>query len=284
MIRQLIALALELGMILGPAVALADVVHVDGGQLYYESCGSGPQAIVLEHDGLVDASSFDDMWPILCEDFHVIRYDRRGFGKSPAATVRYSQTEDLAGVIAAAKLERFSLVGFSNGGSIALDYALDHPQAVDHLVLVGAGVSNSAPSAAAKSRENRNFVPILFGDVQGVADNWVKDPWYIMRGDDAAKAKALAILKANPQDIRHLLADPARPGPPALPRLPGLRVPTLLLVGDHDFPDVQANAEATQALIPSAKRIVVADAGHALQFERPRETAELITAFVHAGR
>lgn len=107
MIRRLIALGLGLGMILGPAVALADVVEVDGGQLYYESCGSGPQAIVLLHDGLVDASSFDDMWPILCGDFHVVRYDRRGYGKSPAATAPYSQTQDLAAVVAAAKVERF---------------------------------------------------------------------------------------------------------------------------------------------------------------------------------
>jgi pimeloyl-ACP methyl ester carboxylesterase len=285
MIRQLVVLGLGLGMILGPAVALADVVEVDGGQLYYESCGSGPQAIVLLHDGLVDASSFDDMWPILCRDFHVVRYDRRGYGKSPAATSPYSQTEDLAAVVAAAKLKRFALVGFSNGGAIALDYALDHPQSVDRLVLVGAGVgSSAAPSAADNSRNNRNFLPILFGDVDGVAANWARDPWYIVRGDDVAKAKALAIWKVNPQDIAHLPADPARPGPVALPRVAALRVPTLLLVGDHDHPDVQAHVAAAQALIPNARRDVVAGAGHTLQLERPRETAELITGFVHAGR
>jgi 3-oxoadipate enol-lactonase len=283
MIRSLLALALGLGLTAGPAAARGDTVNVDGGgQLYYESCGSGPQTIVLLHDGLVDATSFDDMWPILCRDFRVVRYDRRGFGRSPAATAAYSPTEDLAAVIAAAKLQRFTLVGFSNGGAIALDYALDHPQAVERLVLVGAGVSTSAaPSAAAKSRDNRNFVPILFGDIQGVAANWANDPWYIMPGDDVAKAKALAIWKANPQDIRHLPADPARPGPPPLPRLPRLTVPTLLLVGDHDFPEIQTMTEATRALIPNARRVVVPASGHALQLERPRETAERIAAFAH---
>ncbi len=283
MARRLIRFILSLGKAVGPDRVEGDAADVNGGQLFYEAGGSGAQAIVLLHDGLVDSSGFDDMWPVLCKDFHVLRYDRRGYGKSPAAKAPYSQTEDLAAVIAAARLERFTLVGFSAGGGIALDYALDHPQSVDRLVLVGSGANGPAPSAAANRRENRNFLPILIGNVQGVAANWVNDPWYIRPGDDAAKAKAVAILRANPQNIRHLPVDPARPGPSALPRLPGLRVPTLFIVGAHDFPDVQANAEATRALIPGAKHVVVADAGHALQLERPLQTAVLISDFIRSG-
>jgi pimeloyl-ACP methyl ester carboxylesterase len=283
MTRPLIGFILSLGKAVGPDRVEGDAADVNGGQLFYEMGGSGPQAIVLLHDGLIDASGFDEMWPILCEDFRVVRYDRRGYGKSPAANGPYSQTDDLAAVVAAAKLERFILVGFSAGGGIALDYALDHPQSVERLVLIGSGANGQTPSAAANRRETRNFLPILIGSVQGVAANWVKDPWYIRRGDDAAKAKALAILKANPQNIRHLPVDPALPGPSALPRLPGLIVPTLFIVGDHDFPGVQANAEAARALIPNAKRVVVADAGHALQLERPRQTADLISDFVRSG-
>jgi pimeloyl-ACP methyl ester carboxylesterase len=284
MIRRIIAAALGLGRAAGSVAVSGDAVDVDGGQLYYESCGSGPQAIVLLHDGLVDSSAFDEMWPILCEEFRVVRYDRRGYGRSPAAKGPYSQTEDLAAVIAAAKLERFTLVGFSNGGSIALDYALDHPHSVDGLIIVGGGPSASPPSATARRRENLNFLPILVGHVQGVAANWAKDPWYIRRGDDTAKAKALAIWKANPQNIRHLPGDPARPGPPAFPRLPGLTVRTLFLVGDHDFPDALTDAEAARAQLPNAMLVVVPGCGHALQLERPRETAERIAAFVDCGR
>jgi 3-oxoadipate enol-lactonase len=284
MARPLIGFILSLGKAVGPDRVEGDAADVNGGQLFYEMGGSGPQAIVLLHDGLVDASGFDEMWPILCKDFRVVRYDRRGYGKSPFAKAPYSQTEDLAAVIAAARLERFALVGFSAGGGIALDFALDHPQVVDRLVLIGSGANGQTPSAAANRRENRNFLPILVGNDQGVAANWAKDPWYISHGNAAAKAKALAILKANPQNIRHLPVDPARPGPSALPRLPGLSVPTLFIVGDHDFPGIQANAEAARALIPNARRVVVPDAGHALQLERPQQTAALIRDFVRSGR
>jgi pimeloyl-ACP methyl ester carboxylesterase len=280
----LISFILGLGKPVGPTRVDGDAVDVDGGQLFAESGGAGPQAIVLLHDGLIDGSGFDAMWPRLCRDFRVVRYDRRGYGKSPAARGPYSQIDDLAAVIASANLERFSLVGFSAGGAIALDYALDHPQSVERLILVGAAPGGASPSAAATRRENRNFLPILFGNVQGVAANWAKDPWYISRGDDAAKAKALAIWRSHPQNIRHLPVDPARPSPPALPRLPGLRVPMLLVVGDQDFPDILANTLSAQALIPNAKRLVVAGAGHALQLERPQQTADLIGDFVRGGR
>jgi pimeloyl-ACP methyl ester carboxylesterase len=276
-----------LGIAVGPSHVLADIVDVSGGHLYYETCGSGPRTIVLVHDGLIDSSGFDDLWPLLCKDFHVVRYDRRGYGKSPVSKIPYSQTEDLAAVIGAAKLDHFSLVGFSAGGGVALDYALDHPQVVDHLVLVGAQIDGFVVSDHFAKRGQDAFRPILKrhideGDIDGVAANWTKDPYLIMPGDDAAKAKALAIWKANPQNIRHLLDDPVKPAPSALLRMPGLSIPTLILTGDHDIADVQAMAGAAQVLIPGSKRIVVSGSGHLLQMEQPREAANLISDFLRA--
>ncbi len=61
-------------------------IDVDGARLYYEECGSAPQAVVLVHDGVLDSAAWDDVWPEFCKHFHTIRYDRRGYGRSPAAT------------------------------------------------------------------------------------------------------------------------------------------------------------------------------------------------------
>ncbi|MGH6908973.1 MAG: alpha/beta fold hydrolase, partial [Phenylobacterium sp.] len=97
MIGRTMALALSLALAAG--AARAETVEVDGGQIYYEACGKGAQAIVLIHDGVINSASFDDMWPILCKDFRVIRYDRRGYGRSPAAKAPYSPQDDLAAVM-----------------------------------------------------------------------------------------------------------------------------------------------------------------------------------------
>ena len=60
--------------------------EVEGSKLYYEECGSASQTVVLVHDGVVNSAVWDDVWPEFCKHFHTIRYDRRGYGRSPEAT------------------------------------------------------------------------------------------------------------------------------------------------------------------------------------------------------
>ena len=64
MIGRMMALApiLALSVALAAGAARAETVDVDGGQLYYETCGSGRQAIVLIHDGVINSASFDEVW------------------------------------------------------------------------------------------------------------------------------------------------------------------------------------------------------------------------------
>jgi 3-oxoadipate enol-lactonase len=282
MIGRMMALVLSLALSAG--AARAAMVDVDGGQIYYETCGSGPQAIVLVHDGVVNSASFDDMWPILCKDFRVVRYDRRGYGKSPAATAPYSPQEDLAAVMAAAKMGHASLAGFSFGGGLAVSYAILHPEQVDRLVISGASINGFQPTKAFGKAVTRIMLPMIVGNFDAVVDNAAKSGWIIAPGHDAAKAKALAILKASPQDLRHQMKDPIKPWPADTVRMPGLKVPTLILIGDHDIADNQATAGAAQALIPGSRREVIDDAGHLMQLEHPKEIAELIADFVKKGR
>jgi 3-oxoadipate enol-lactonase len=282
MIGRMMALACALALAAG--AARAEMADVDGGQLYYEACGSGPQAIVLIHDGVIDSASFDDVWAILCKDFRVVRYDRRGYGRSPAAKAAYSAQDDLAAVMAAAKLDHASLAGFSFGGGLALSYAIEHPQSVDRLIMSGASINGFAVSKHFNDRNLHIALPMLIGNLDGVIANAARDPWLLAPGHDAARDKAIALSKANPQNFRHQMRDPIKSWPSDLPRMPGLTVPTLILTGDHDIPDVHAMAGAAQVLIPGSKRVVVADSGHLMQLEHPREVADLISDFVRKGR
>jgi pimeloyl-ACP methyl ester carboxylesterase len=71
-----------------------------------------------------------------------------------------------------------------------------------------------------------------------------------------------------------------KPWPSDIPRMPDLKLPTLILVGDHDIPDVHAMAGAAQVLIPGSKRVVVRDSGHLMPLEHPKEVADLIADFL----
>jgi 3-oxoadipate enol-lactonase len=73
--------------------------EVEAGKLYYEECGSAAQTVVLIHDGIAHSAVWDDVWPAFCKRFHTIRYDRRGYGRSPASTTWYTETEDLAALL-----------------------------------------------------------------------------------------------------------------------------------------------------------------------------------------
>ncbi len=263
--------------------AQAAMVDVEGGQIYSETCGSGPQAIVLIHDGVINSASFDDIWPILCKDFRVVRYDRRGYGKSPAAKAPYSVQEDLAAVMAAAKMDHASLVGFSFGGGVAVSFAIVHPELIDRLIIAGAAINGFQMSKHFNDRNTHIALPMVIDNFNAVVENARKDPWLMAPNHEAAREKAVALVNASPQDLKHQLGDKIRPWPSDLLRMPALKVSTLILEGEWDIPDVHAVAGAAQALIPGSERVVVNDTGHLMQIEHPREVAELIADFVRKG-
>jgi predicted alpha/beta-fold hydrolase len=68
--------------------------EVNGGRLYYEALGKGP-AVLLVHGGLVDSRMWDAQMKPLSKHFRVVRFDIRGYGRSPAPTGEYYPHEDI---------------------------------------------------------------------------------------------------------------------------------------------------------------------------------------------
>src|ERR1700746_1951624 len=110
-------------------------VDVDGSRIYYEECGNGPDAVVLLHDGVVNSAVWDDVWPEFCKRFHTIRYDRRGYGRSPATKKPYYEADDLAALLHDRKISHAALVASSHGGEVALDFTLRYSAYVSDLVV-----------------------------------------------------------------------------------------------------------------------------------------------------
>ena len=68
------------------------------------SVGTGPQAVVLLHDGVVNSSVRDDVWASFCKRFHTIRYDRRGYGRSQETKSPYYEADDVAALLNSRKI------------------------------------------------------------------------------------------------------------------------------------------------------------------------------------
>jgi pimeloyl-ACP methyl ester carboxylesterase len=257
-------------------------VDVEGGKLYYEECGTGAEAVILIHDGIAHSAVWDDVWPDFCKHFHTIRYDRRGYGRTPASTAWYTETEDLAALLRQRKVSHAVLVGSSHGGELSADFTLRYPGVVQQLVLVGAVVNGFPYSDHFLNRGMKNSEPLGKNDVASGLANWAKDKYLLAPGHEAAQKRLLALLTANPQDMTH--NDFARPTAPAIGRLHEIHVPTLILVGDADIPDVHAHAGAIEAGIPGSKRVVISDVGHLMYMEKPAEFAKQVISFIESNR
>jgi pimeloyl-ACP methyl ester carboxylesterase len=253
-------------------------VDVEGSKLFYQECGRGPQTVVLIHDGVVHSAVWDDVWPAFCRQFHTIRYDRRGYGRSPASTQWYYETDDLTTLLRHLKVERAVIVGSSHGGELSIDFTLAHPEIVQPLVLVGAVVGGMTYSQHFLDRGRPAYELLEKGDVKGAVKLWSEDKYLIAPGNDAARKRLFDLLSGSPQDLNH--PDYPLPLKPALPQLHDILVPTLLLVGDADIPDVHAHAGAIEAGIPNVRRVVVAGTGHLMYLEKPAEFSRLVIHFI----
>ena len=267
---------LPCALLAAPAAAQPGVgsfADVPGGKLWYETCGSGAKTMVLLHDGVLHSVTWDDVWPALCKSFRVVRYDRRGYGRSPEAKAPYSPVEDVAAVMKAAGMEHAVIVGASTGGGIAIDFTLAHPKQVDGLLVVGPEVSGLAHTGHMLSRMGELQAKLAQGDAAGA----IQGSWLLSPGDDANAQRLIKLFGAYPQDMNH--QDPATPSPPAGPRLSEIKVPTLVLIGEDDVADNQAEAGVVEYAIHGAHREVIRKAGHLVYMEQPVEFVAAVARF-----
>jgi long-chain acyl-CoA synthetase len=191
---------------------------------------------------------------------HVVAPDMRGHGQSDdprglAAPIA-SLVDDLALTLDQLQVERpFTLVAHSFGGAIATEYALRAPDDVSELVLIG--------------------VPSLFR-----IHPWLRRLMNIPARPFNFAVKRLQIaLYAPLHTLRHL-HDEAMASWPGQERLPQLRVPTLVMLGQRDRVFVRQAYDDTARLIPNAQQIVIPVSAHLVQLERPEAVNRAIRRFV----
>jgi len=115
-------------------------LDVPNARLYYEVAGAGP-AVVFVHGFTLDTRMWDDQWTVFRERYSVVRYDVRGFGRSEAEPVSYSDLDDLLAILDYLAIERAHLVGLSMGGIVVVHFAVTHPSRVHAVVAADCGPS-----------------------------------------------------------------------------------------------------------------------------------------------
>jgi len=249
--------------------AASGTVQVPGGSLFYEVMGQGDW-LVLIHDGMLHREVWEAQFVPFARHFKVVRYDRRGYGRSSIPGAPYSDLDDLYALFTQLQIDKACLAGMSAGGALTLDFALAHPEKVEALVLVGAVVSGMGYTNHMATRGGHLTREIL-SDPARARRYWCgEDPYEVAPQNAAAWEVVRALIAANPQDLDGVGRNQARPPPrPALKFLGEIKVPTLILVGEHDIPDVHAHAGAIEAGITGSRRVIISGAGHLIPLEQP---------------
>ena len=209
--------------------------------------------------------------------------DIRGHG---AASDRVPVTlEAVLGDLAALAPPRFTLVGYSMGGRIALHAFLGLPDRVDRLVLIGAspGIDDPAEREARRVDDEQLADEIEGSTIEEFARRWAQTPVLAGQPPEVLAAVHADRLRNQPAGLARALRGLGTGALPSLwRRLPDVRVPTALVVGARDERFLAVAARMASAL-PEADVAVVPGAGHAVHLEAPAAVARAISGDTTKG-
>ena len=256
-------------------------VSVNGATLAYDVTGSGPPLILIGGGGTLDRRGWDGQSAALSHHHTVVRYDIRGIGGSSRPDEPFSHSEDLYTLLIALGMTPAYLVGLSFGAAIAIDLALDHPEAVKGLILAAPGLSsdkdqNLEATLAACELARKNGLPSVVDMIVAMPEVLALAP-----ADVRSRVKAIYLDNAHVFDSDFALFRFARPtAPPARQRISSIHVPTLILVGDRDSSNVRGTVDLLTANIRGAKAVIVPGAGHLLNLDAPDAFNQALLAFL----
>lgn len=255
-------------------------------ELYREEAGEGP-AVVLVHEAVCDSRMWDPQWQTFPRSYRTVRYDQRGFGRSPLEPVVFSHAADLVGLLDDLGLEQASLVGGSMGGRIALEVAVAQPDRIEKLVLMCPGLPGHAWSEDTQAGWAEEEAALGRGDLDGAVEvnlrMWVDGPRRAAGDVDSEVRQRVAEMQRRAFELQMPVDGDAREEllvPDVSERLGEVRAPTLVLTGEEDRDDIQAIADRLVEEVPDARRASISGAAHIPSLERPDEFDRLVLDFL----
>jgi pimeloyl-ACP methyl ester carboxylesterase len=245
----------------------------DGVNIYYEVHGKGP-ALILTHGFGATSAMWKGQIEQLSRDHTLVIWDMRGHGESdyPADQAAYSEdatVADMAALLDKVGAERAIVGGLSLGGYMSLAFHRVHPKRVRALLIIDTG--------------------------PGFKKDEAREAWNQRTLDRAARYEkeglaAISGFSREQSSAKHRntegLARAARGmltqrDAGVIESLPDIKVPSIVIVGANDTPFLVAS-DYMASKIPGARKVVVPDAGHAVNIDQPKAFGEALAPFLAA--
>lgn len=244
-------------------------IEVDSAKIYYEENGNNQkQCIIFLHGGFGNIEDFNQIIPLLDNEYYIIGIDSRGQGKSTLGNIEltYEQIEkDVACIINKLSLKNPIILGFSDGGIVALRLACSQKFKINKLILIGT-------SWHSKSLENsRKFLEAI------TAEKW-KEKF-------PETFKKYQKINPNPdfenltKSMVKMWIDEKTTGHPN-ENVKNISIPTLIIRGDKDHLISKESSFELSENIPDSDLANIPFSGHEVYAERPQMIMIIINEFL----
>lgn len=260
----------------------AGMMNVGDASLRYEVTGTGP-ALVFINGVALNFSSWDDQVAEFARDHRVIRYDLRGFGKSTGHADPTAEPDDLRILLDSLGVRSARIVGLSRGAMVAATFAVRWPERVEALVLYGLGPTRDYPTQPNRAARRSELAGILRRHgIDSLRQFMATRPnaWVPPDRPDAVERIRKAMADYDGRNVLDERPPSNRVAPATIPELARLRMPVLLVHGDHETPVPRAMADTLARRISGAKRVVIRDGGHGAHFAQPEAFNRELRAFL----
>jgi 3-oxoadipate enol-lactonase len=254
---------------------------INGVSVCYQDRGRG-KPVVLVHGFPLDSRMWEAQVEALSDRYRVIAPDLRGFGQSQSDepfTIA-SQADDLHSLLKDLGALPCALCGLSMGGYIALAFARSYSSDLKALALI----DTRAEGDTEQGKQNRDKMIKLVREqgARAVADQMlpklIAEQTAQHRQDIAHKLRHI-MESQSPRTIENALAA-LRDRDDYTRDLPGIRVPTLVLVGEHDAITPPSISEAMSKLIRHPTLVIIQRAGHMAPMEQPEDVTTVMRRFL----
>jgi len=234
---------------------------IGGHRTWFADPGGPGEPVLLLHGGLSDSELLlDPLGPPLADRFRVVAFDRRGHGRTADTDAPFHYDDMVTETIAAIETVirgRAHLVGWSDGGIIALLVALRRPDLVRSLVVIGTNYHYEGTMPTGTGSGPPKFIRDRYAERSPDGDEHFA----------VVAKKSFAMFATEPtlttDDLRKISA------------------PTLVMVGDDDLTPLAHTASLYESL-PTSQLAVIPGASHAVVIEKPEVVAQVIKDFLSA--
>lgn len=261
-------------------------IEIRGAELFYDEAGSGPETIVFAHGLLFSGGMFNEQVNALKDRYRCITFDFRGHGHSQVTENGYGMdalSDDAAEIIERLHCAPCHFLGFSMGGFVAMRLAARRPELIKSLILVSTSADPEPKEGLLKYRllnlvarligpwvVARHVMPMMF------SQRFLRNP---LRAKERKIWRRQLISNDRFGVTRAVTGVIDRRG--VYDELHNIKIPTLIIVGQHDVATPPDRSERMHAAVPDSRLVVIPATGHMAPVEAPDEVSAALEAFLN---